>query len=265
MMTDSDDLQRGAERLLEAAATGMPCAPIRDIIDADDTDSAYRIAQIVTGSRLDDGDTIVGHKIGLTSPAVQQQFGVSQPDFGVLLASMAESEDGSIALESLLQPRIEAEIAFVLRSDLDSPEITDEEALESVDFAVAALEIVDSRIRDWDITIADTVADNASSGRYVLGRQRIDPRSVEIPSVRMELHRDGASVSSGNGAACLGSPVTALTWLARTLAHLGEPLTAGQTVLSGALGPVAEVSPGATFTAAIEHLGTVTARFGAVR
>jgi len=245
-----------ARRLLEAARTRVPCAPVRDVVGAADVASAYAVQQELTRARLDAGARMVGHKIGLTSAAVQRQLGVDQPDFGVLFDDMDVSALDVVPMDGLLQPRIEAEIAFVLKG-----EPVDGHVADAVDHAVAALEIVDSRIAGWDITIADTVADNASSGLFVLGTRQV--RLVEFSPVDavMELTVDGTVVSKGTGAACLGDPLAALAWLARTARELGDPLRAGQVVLSGALGPMVPVLPGIEVTATISGLGTVTARF----
>lgn len=221
----------------------------------------YAVQSLLTRARLDGGRRIAGRKIGLTAPAVQAQLGVDQPDFGVLFDDMACGQHEPIDVRRLLQPRIEAEIAFVLGSDLDG-ELDEDTVRAAVAEVVPALEIVDSRIADWDITIVDTVADNASSGLYVLGEPYGPLRDLDLRSVQMTLtDGSGATVSSGTGAACLGDPVTALTWLARTTRDLGEPLRAGEVILSGALGPMVAVVPGTTYTADLTGVGTVRAAF----
>jgi 2-keto-4-pentenoate hydratase len=250
-------------RLSEAAASGVPCAPVRDLIDRADVARAYRIQQHIIDAELAKGDRRVGRKIGLTSPAVQAQLGVDQPDFGTLLASMVAHPDVPVAVGRLLQPRIEAEIAFILGAD-----ITDlDPSLDIVTAAVAearpALEIVDSRVAGWDISIADTVADNASSGMFVIGEQSIALTDVDPVAVTMSMTQDGELVSSGNGAACLGSPLIALQWLARVSAGVGDPLRAGEVILSGALGPMVAVKAGATYEAELVGLGSVRAVFAA--
>ncbi|MER6006498.1 fumarylacetoacetate hydrolase family protein [Nonomuraea angiospora] len=201
---------------------------------------------------------MTGRKIGLTSPAVQQQLGVDQPDFGVLFADMEVT--GTAPTGQLLQPKVEAEIAFVLADDLtgdlDLPTVR-----AAVEYAVPALEIVDSRIADWDITITDTVADNASSGLYVLGAERLPLSAFEPVEATMRMYADDQLVSQGTGAACLGDPLNALLWLARTARDLGDPLRAGQVILSGALGPMVPVSPGTTVKAEISGLGIVIVTF----
>ena len=257
-------LDRAAARLLGAAATGTPCTPVRDLIGASDVAAAYEVQKRVIAARLDGrspAQAVVGRKIGLTSPAVQQQLGVDRPDFGVLLREMERDQSETIGTDGLLQPRIEAEIAFVLGRDLDRGPITAATVREAVSYATPALEIVDSRIGGWDITFADTVADNASSGLFVLGDDHHTLDDVKPVSVEMSMTQDGEEVSSGNGAACLGDPLEALAWLGRTALELGDPLRAGQVILSGALGPMVPVQAGAVYIATITGLGHVRAQF----
>lgn len=248
-------------RLLEAAASGVPCAPVRDLIGAADVVQAYAVQERLTAARLGAGATIVGRKIGLTSPAVQQQLGVGQPDFGVLFDDMGYGPDEVVPMSRLIQPKAEAEIAFVLKGDLVDGALEVAQVRAAVGYAVPALEIVDSRVADWDITFGDTVADNASSGLYVLGTERRTLDEVEPVEVEMTMSINGEPVSTGTGAACLGDPLNALAWLAAKARDLGEPLRAGQVILSGALGPVAPVGHGDVVTAHLAGLGTVTATF----
>jgi 2-keto-4-pentenoate hydratase len=254
-------LDVAVRRLREAAERGVPCPPIRDLIGPDDVAAAYAVQRELTRSRLDAGAVIVGRKIGLTSPAVQRQLGVDQPDFGVLFDDMDVSEHPEISYARLLQPKIEAEIAFVLGADLLDGDLTTSRVRGAVAYAVAALEIVDSRIAGWDITIADTIADNASSGLFVLGTQRRGPDAFEPVDAVMTMTADGEVASEGSGVACLGDPLAALAWLASTARDLDDPLRAGQVVLTGALGPMVPVRPGMAITASISGLGTVAARF----
>jgi 2-keto-4-pentenoate hydratase len=250
-----------ASRLQAASASGVPCAPVRDVIGRDDVVAAYAVQQRLTKDRLRTGARVVGRKIGLTSPAVQAQLGVDQPDFGVLFDDMLVEPGVPIRTDRLLQPKIEAEIAFVLGSDLDTGPLDADQVRASVAYAVAALEIVDSRIAGWDITFADTVADNASSGLFVLGDQRRELSDFQPVDAQMSMLLDGVEVSTGSGAACLGDPLIALAWLAWTVRELGEPLRAGQVVLSGALGPMVAVGPGSVVSASISGLGEVSTRF----
>jgi 2-keto-4-pentenoate hydratase len=243
-------IEDGFRRLHQAGETGVPCAPIRDLID--ETDVASRLAT---------GATIVGRKIGLTNPAVQAQLGVDQPDFGVLFDDMGYAEDEVVPMSRLLQPKAEAEIAFVLAEDLADGPLDIDQIRGAVAYAQAAIEIVDSRVADWNIKFADTVADNASSGLYVLGAEKRSLAEFEPIEALMSMTTNGEVVSTGSGAACLGDPLNALSWLAQKAREYGEPLRAGQVILSGALGPMQSVPPGAVVTAEISGLGTVTATF----
>jgi 2-keto-4-pentenoate hydratase len=254
-------IQTAADRLSAAEQTRQPCAPVRDLIGTDGA-HAYQVQRRNAERRVQRGATIVGAKIGLTSPAVQRQLGVDQPDFGILFDDMEASDAAPIDSTRLLQPRVEAEVAFVLNADLDGPNIDARSARAAVAYAVPALEIVDSRVESWDITFADTVADNASSGMYVLGTQRRTLDQFEPRDVTMEMTVDGAVVSAGSGIDCLGDPLEALAWLARTMRDLGTPLRKDQVVLSGALGPMVTVHPGMSAVANINGLGTVSASFG---
>ncbi|MCW2850119.1 MAG: bphE3 [Marmoricola sp.] len=256
-------LDEAAQRLLNAARSGVPCAPVRDLIGRDDIDAAYAVQQRVIATATVAGATVIGRKIGLTSAVVQAQLGVDRPDFGVLLHDMQREESTPVAITDLLQPRIEAEVAFVLGADLYEGPLDVDAVRAAVAHAVAALEIVDSRIAGWDISFGDTVADNASSGLFVLGTTTRSLEEVDPVSVQMTMSENGEEVSTGNGAACLGDPLEALAWLARTARDFGEPLRAGQVILSGALGPMVPVKPGATYTAALTGLGQVSATFTA--
>ena len=257
----TNDAARALGRLTEARVLAKPCAPIRDMFAAEDIDTAYAIQSAWIDQQVAAGAVIAGHKIGLTNPVVQLQLGVDQPDFGVLLDWMSCREDEPIDVTRTLQPRIEAEIAFVLGHDLDSPWINHAAVAAATDYVVAALEIVDSRIANWDIGIVDTVADNASSGLYVLGAQRHSLDGLDLTACTMTMSRDGQEVSTGTGAACLGDPLAAVAWLARTTRAYGLPLRAGDVILSGALGPMVTVRPGDTFHAQISGVGDVAASF----
>jgi 2-keto-4-pentenoate hydratase len=266
-MTDTTTLPRdeaieaAAARLRDAAERAQPCEPVRDLLGRTDIALAYAVQQRLTEQRLAAGARIVGRKIGLTSPAVQAQIGVDQPDFGVLFDDMGVPAGDPVPSKRLLQPKAEAEIAFVLAEDLADGPLDEAQVRAATEYAVAALEIVDSRVRGWDIAITDTVADNASSGLFVLGTQRVPLEAFHPADVMMTLHKDGELVSTGNGRACLGDPLTALSWLARTARDFGEPLRAGDVVLSGALGAMVGVSPGCSVVAELSVLGRVSASF----
>lgn len=260
-MTPTSDLAiAAADRLEIAAETRAPCAPVRDLLGSADIASAYATQDEVNTRRAATGARVVGRKIGLTSPAVQKQLGVDQPDFGVLFDDMSYSSGAIIPMRRLLQPKVEAEVAFTLSSDLTG-DLDIKTVRAAVGTVVAALEVVDSRIADWDITIVDTVADNGSSALYVLGDQHLSLEDVEPRDVSMSMRVDGVEVSTGNGAACLGDPLEALLWLARTARDFGDPLRAGQIILSGALGPMAPVVATSHVTATISGLGDVSISF----
>ncbi|MFF3377123.1 2-keto-4-pentenoate hydratase [Streptomyces sp. NPDC002680] len=263
-MTDTGKptaVAEAAARLTDAARTGKPCAPVRDLLGSTDIALAYAVQQHVIADRRTAGARVVGRKIGLTSESVQRQVGVDRPDFGVLLDDMDVSALPEVPSGRLLQPRVEAEIAFVLAADLDDDDLDIERVRAAVGHAVAALEIVDSRVADWDIAITDTIADNASSGLFVLGDEQVALKEFEPRDVTMRLYADGVLASEGTGAACLGDPLAALLWLARTAREFGDPLRAGQIVLSGALGPLVPTPPGTAVRAEMSGLGTVTATF----
>ncbi|MEU3100230.1 2-keto-4-pentenoate hydratase [Streptomyces griseoflavus] len=255
-------VSKAAAVLEAAAATKSPCAPVRSLLPQADVEAAYAVQRLNVERAVAAGRRPVGRKIGLTSPAVQRQLGVDQPDFGVLFADMAVPQGQPVAPGRLLQPKVEAEVALVLGADLPHREPTVADLLRATAFALPALEIVDSRIAGWDITIVDTVADNASCGLFVLGGTPVPLDRVDLRAVSMTLTKNGGTVSRGTGADCLGSPLTAALWLASTLAGLGDPLKAGDVVLTGALGPMAVAAEGDEFSAHIEGLGTVGAVFG---
>lgn len=259
-VTTSLAARAAARRLIDAAARREPCAPVRDLIGADDVRLAYEVQQLVTRTRQEAGARPVGRKIGLTAPAVQAQLSVDQPDFGMLFDDM-DASDGHIGMAGLLQPRAEAEVAFVLADDLDDPQLDLTAVRRAIAHAVAAIEVVDSRIAGWDITFGDTVADNASSGRFVLGGSRRELDGFVPASVAMEMTLDGQVVSTGSGAECLGDPLHAVLWLARKARDLEDPLRAGEIILSGALGPMVPVRAGSVVTARISGLGSVSATF----
>jgi 2-keto-4-pentenoate hydratase len=257
-------VDEAASRLLEAMHAHAPCAPVRELIGDDDVHAAYAVQQILTAARVELGSTVVGRKIGLTSKAVQEQLGVGQPDFGILFDDMAYVAGDTIPFDAVLQPKVEAEVAFVLAEDLIVGPLTLEQVRGAVDYAVAAIEICGSRIQNWDISFGDTVADNGSAGAYVLGHERRRLEDFEPREVEMLMTVTGQEDSTGTGSACLGDPLLALQWLAVQARAFGAPLLAGQVVLSGALGPMRPVDPGAVAVARISGLGSVSIRFSDV-
>jgi 2-keto-4-pentenoate hydratase len=264
-----DAISAAVDRLAQAQATRVPCAPVRDLIGTDDLPAAYAVQQGLVQARIASGVTVVGRKIGATSEAVQKQLGVDQPDFGYLLSDMDVSDSGTesggpISMRTLVQPRVEAEVAFRLARDIDVPEdeITLAFVRDTVELALPALEIVDSRIADWNIEFTDTVADNASSGLYVVGGKGRPLSEIEPRDVEMALSINGEVRSSGNGAACLGDPLEALRWLAVQAARFGDPLRAGHLILSGALGPFVPFAPGDRVEASISGFEPLRVEFG---
>jgi 2-keto-4-pentenoate hydratase len=250
-----------AERIRGAHDSLQPCAPVRDVIGADNVEAAYAIQEHNTHHWLAHGRRLVGRKIGLTARSVQQQLGVAEPDYGMLYADMAVADGEEVRFHGLMQPRVEGEVALCLKRDLPDVRLTMTDVIRAIDFAVAAIEIVGSRIARWDIKIADTIADNASSGLFVLGNE---PRTLSEFDPRlcgMVLERRGEQVSLGAGVACLGNPLNATLWLAKKMAAIGRPLLAGDIVMSGALGPMVAVQPGDVFDLRINGLGSVRAAF----
>ena len=255
------NIQAVADLLRNAAESCQPVAPVREMLAEGGIDAAYAAQNINTERALAAGRRLVGRKIGLTSVAVQKQLGVDQPDYGMLFADMAVPEGLDIAWNRLMQPKAEAEVAFVLGRDLDHEHLTVADLFRAIDYAVAAIEIVGSRVANWDIRILDTIADNASSGLYVLGNQPKRLTEVHLGQAGIVMERPGEPVSTGAGLACLGHPLNATLWLAQVMARVGRPLKAGDTVLSGALGPMVAVAPGDVLEARITGLGSVRAHF----
>lgn len=243
---------------LRDAYRGPAVPPLRDGLEPTDAAGAYAVQALNTRFWEGQGRRIVGRKIGLTAEAVQKQLGVDQPDFGVLFDDMLLPDGASLRASSTLQPKAEAEVAIVLARDLNDPDTSAEDVLAAAESAVAAIEIVDSRIADWKITFADTVADNGSSAFFVLGSERKPLAGLDLWTCGMALEINGKVVSLGAGAACLGHPLNAAAWLARTLAAVGEGLKAGDIVMTGALGPMVALTPGDAVKASIGGLGSAS-------
>lgn len=260
-MISNEIIEAAAKRLRTAEASKKTCAPIRDLIGVEDLASAYAIQQINTSHKISAGGRIIGHKIGLTAPVVQKQLGVDQPDFGSLWYDKEILNGGEISVSELMQPKAEAEIAFVLGQDLTADFITSIDVLNAVEYALASIEIVGSRISNWDIKITDTIADNASASHWIVGHQPIKLQHLDLVNCGMRMENNGKVVAEGIGSACLGSPINALLWLARKMVQMGEPLKAGDLILSGAVGPMVNVAAGDNFNVTIEGLGSVSASF----
>lgn len=253
--------EEAAQALFTAFENASFIAPLRERYPGMSAEDAYAIQQLNTQRRIAAGQRVIGRKIGLTSITVQKQLGVSQPDFGTLFDDMSFGDSEVIPMARLHQPKIEAEIGFVLGRDLNMEHPSHHEVLQAIDYVIPALEIVGSRIADWNIQFVDTVADNASSGVFVLGSTPISPRNLDLSLAGMALLCRGEPVSTGAGAACLGNPLNAVVWLARTMAKLNQPLRAGELILSGALGPMVPITAGDVFECHIQGLGSVRTEF----
>ena len=261
MPSTQDRYDTAANRLRTAYRDGA-IAPLRDALDPTDAAGAYAVQQINTDFWTDQGRRIVGRKIGLTAKTVQTQLGVDQPDYGVLFDDMAITDGGILEPSRVLQPKAEAEIALVLKKDLNTSNATVEDVTAATAYAVAAIEIVDSRIADWKITFADTVADNGSSAFFVLGENQHLLADLDLYTCGMVMEINGKITSTGAGAACLGHPLKAAAWLASTLGQMGIGLKAGDILLTGALGPMVALTPGDHVKAAIGGVGAVEFSYG---
>jgi len=256
-----DPITAAARRIRNAAKTGKPCKPIRDLLKKGDVDAAYAVQQINTDQWIAEGRRVVGRKIGLTAKSVQTQLGVDQPDYGILYADMEVVDGDEIDSSTVLQPRAEGEIALVLDNDLIDDQLTLVDLIDAVAYAVPAIEVVGSRIAKWDINILDTIADNASSGLFVLGTRPVGLHELDLRMCGMVMENRGEQVSVGAGAACLGNPLNSALWLARKMVQVGMPLQAGDVLMTGALGPMAAVGPGDAVEVRISGLGSVRAAF----
>lgn len=247
-----------ARELRQAQATRTPCPAPRERRPELTVEEAYAIQRLNIEARS--GERLVGYKIGLTSEAIQSWLGIDVPDFGTLTSAMAFADGAAIERTTLLQPRIEAELAFVLERELRGPGITPNDVLRATAFVLPALEVIDSRVADWQIRYVDTVADNASSGLFVCGSQPLSLASLDVRLVGMTMRHNGRIAATGAGAACLGNPLAAVAWLANALGALGTPLEAGHTILSGALGKAVPLEAGDSVEARVGP-GTVRVRF----
>jgi 2-keto-4-pentenoate hydratase len=259
-ISTNDTVEAAASALRSARTNRQPIAPVSATFGISGLDASYAVAELNTKADLVAGRRIVGLKVGLTSKAVQTQLGVDQPDFGVLFDDMEYLNAQDIPMTRLMQPKVEAEVAFVVGRDLSMSKPSYAEFLASLDYALPAIEIVDSAIIDWKISLVDTVADNASSALYVLGDQPVPIGTLSLGELGMSMTKNGQVVSVGTGAACLGHPLRAAYWLACTMAERGQGLKAGQIVLSGALGPMVAVQAGDVIHAQIGMLGNVSCR-----
>jgi 2-oxopent-4-enoate hydratase len=259
--------QELADRLWSAQFDGTPCQALTETHPELTLQDAYEIQSLnlsrrMTKQGLFGGSTRhVGRKVGITSRAVQGWLGVTEPDYGGLLCDMAVPDGGRADISKLLQPRVEGEIAFVLKRSLFGPGVTAAQVVAATDFVIPAIEIIDSRIRDWKFKIEDTVADNASSGMFVLGARPMPLASIDLRTIGMTLRKNGEVVSTGAGAACLGNPVNAVVWLVNKLGEHGISLAPGEVILSGALGPVSPVVAGDRVSVAVGRAPEINVTF----
>ena len=258
---DATTIERCGDELYEAWLQRRVLAPLIERHPDIAIDQAYAIQSRMVARRVQAGETVVGKKIGVTSKPVQDMLGVYEPDFGQLTSGMVCDETDGVDLGRLIQPRAEAELAFVLERDLAGPGVTAADVIRATAWVSPCFEIVDSRIRDWKIRIQDTVADNASCGVFLLGQARGDPRRLDLALAGMVLQRNGQLHSTSAGAAVQGSPVNAVAWLANTLGRLGLPFRAGEVILSGSQSPLLPVADGDELVCTIGGLGQCRARF----
>ena len=261
-MLDPQLIEALGDELFAALRERRTLAPLTSRHPAIDLDDAYRISLRFLARREAIGEQVIGKKIGVTSKAVQNMLNVHQPDFGYLTDAMVYNSGEAMPIsEKLMQPRAEGEIAFILKRDLTGPGVTNADVLAATECVMPCFEIVDSRIQDWKIAIQDTVADNASCGLFVLGDQAVSPRKVDLVTCGMVVEKNGQIISTGAGAAALGSPVNCVAWLANTLGRFGISLKAGEVILSGSLVPLEPVKAGDFMQVSIGGMGTASVRF----
>lgn len=260
---DEAKIQSLGDELYRALRSQSTLAPLTDREPGITIDDAYHISQRMVANRVEqDGEKIVGKKIGVTSAAVQEMLGVFQPDFGFLTDAMEYPDGADIRIAgNLIAPRAEGEIAFRLKQDLAGPGVSEQDVLDATATIMPCFEIVDSRIQDWQIKIQDTVADNASCGVYVLGKNEVDPRDFDLPNLKMTIHKNGEFNAEGMGSAVQGNPLTAVAWLANTLGQFGIPFKAGEVILSGSLAPLIPVVAGDVMALEIEGIGGCSCQF----
>ncbi|ATO20151.1 2-keto-4-pentenoate hydratase [Acinetobacter sp. LoGeW2-3] len=256
-----ENSQRLADLLASVDKDPIEVEIVKQLLISDAEVEAYAIQARNIEKQLQQNATVTGKKIGLTNPKVQQQLGVDQPDFGVLLNHMDLSEESAILAEHFIQPKIEAELAFLIKKNIEQPIQTIEEMQQYISYVIPSFEIVDSRIQDWKIRFVDTVADNASSAAYVLSGERKAIAEVDCATVKMTLTQNGELVSQGSGLECLGNPLNAAMWLVNKMLSLGTPVQAGEIILSGALGPMVNVKAGDEFETQIDGFAPLKVKF----
>lgn len=252
-----------AQELFDATNNRKTVAPLIKRHQQLTIDDAYQISLKTLSLRTQAGETVIGKKIGVTSEIVQKMLNVHQPDFGFLTNTMHHPDGSKISLKKsqLIQPRAEGEIAFCLKHDLQGPGVTAQQVLDATDWVAPCFEIVDSRIEDWNISIVDTVADNASCGVFVIGDKHTDPTTLDLSTVKMAVHHNGQPAVTGIGSAVQGHPAQAVAWLANTLGEYGIEFKKGEIILSGALAPLIDAKSGDQFSMEIEGLGTCSVSF----
>ena len=254
------NIQKYADMLYESEKNRVSVPPLTGQDATITIDDAYAIQMKNVNRAVAEGQVVSGKKIGLTSPGIQQQLGVNEPDYGHLFAAM-DCKDGVLDTDQLIQPKIEAELAFVLSADLGGGQVTAEDVRKATDYVVGAFEIVDSRVADWKIKLVDTVSDNASSGRYILGTKQLKVNEVDLPAVTMHLYKNDALVAKGIGAAVLGDPCIAVAWLANRLWDYGVSLKKGEVILSGAFSAAPIAKKGDVFRVEFSSFGSLLAKF----
>lgn len=260
-MTAVMSYELAARALFEALASGVAIAPLTDQYPDMTIDDAYQISLAFLKIRqTENGERVVGKKIGVTSKPVQDMLGVFQPDFGFLTDAMFAA-DGKVHMDCHIAPRAEAEIAFKLKSGLKGPGVTAQDVIDATEYVQPCFEIVDSRIKDWKIKIGDTVADNASCGVFVLGEQKRDPKTLDLPALEVIVEKNGKEISRGLGSMVQGAPQNAVAWLANTLGEYGIPFEAGEIILSGSLVPLEPVVPGDKMSMKIAGFGNCDVEF----
>lgn len=252
-------LKEIADQLYKAEKNKTPISPVRSAFHNDrNIDAAYKIQQLVTQKKINEGAKIIGKKIGLTSFAVQAQLGVDEPDFGVLTQDMQIKNHGEVLFSDLMQPKAEAELAFILKQDLDFDNIEMKDVIEAIEHALITVEIVGSRIENWNIKITDTIADNASASHFVLGERQVNLSDIDLEHCQMQLFKNDELVSEGTGKACMGNPLNAMLWLAQTMQNQKAPLKKNDIILSGALGPMTNLSQGDIIKAEIDGFDKIS-------
>lgn len=258
----SDEVRRTvAQTLATAERDRKPVPPLRDAWPDLDVVDSYSVQLLNVADRLAKGATVRGHKVGLSSAAMQQMMGVNEPDYGHLLSDMEIFPDDSVSVSRYCMPRVEVEVAFVLGRTLPGEGCTEDDVLACTDYVTASIELIDSRITNWDIQIVDTVADNASSAGFILGAAQIEPSAVDLTAIEAQLLRNGEKVAEGRSDAVLGNPVTAVAWLARKVASFGVTLEAGHVIMPGSVHRAIDASAGDEFEAVFTDLGSVQLSF----